>query len=329
MIQVGIRAVGAHVPPLTVSNDDVAAWPGVKVDAKHIGERTGIATRRFAARAVPTSWLAYNAVEDLLRRYPDALDGIGGIILSTSTPDQPSPHTAAVLAGMLDLRVGAWDLNMVCTGGLAALVHGAVYAQATGKPMLVVAADKYSGIMQAADWRSSAILADGAGAVVVGAVPEDYGLLAHGFTTDGSLEAREMVGVRGGGTAVPLTPEGLQLGLDRVGMDGRAVRDWAFANIPPLVDQVLAEAGATVGDLDRVIPHQANPRLLAKLAAEMGIDDGRVTYTANRYGNAGSASILIALQESFDLRPPASGELIGMFALGGGMSGGMALWRCP
>jgi 3-oxoacyl-(acyl-carrier-protein) synthase III len=323
---IGIRAVGAHVPSQIITNDDIESW--TRMPAEHIAERTGITQRRYAHPKMPTSSLAYWAVVDLLNRYPQATQDLGAIILATSTPDQPQPPTAARLHGLMKAGpIPAWDINAVCTGGVLGLVTGAVHAAAAKAPVLVVAADRYSAIMDPTDWRTVSLFGDGAGAVVLGEVPDGYGVLAHRLMTDGRDESRDLVQVPGGGTASPLTPDGVFAGEDRFRMRGREVKEWVFEHLPPLVNGMLADAGVDPQEVKRWIFHQANPVMLHQLADHMGIDWRRVPVTAPMLGNTGAASVLVTLAETQRRARLQADDLVVLAAVGGGMSAGAVLLR--
>jgi 3-oxoacyl-(acyl-carrier-protein) synthase III len=323
---IGIRAVGAFVPSQVITNREVAAW--TRMPADEIERRTGISERRYAPLNMPTSALACAAVVDLVRRCPEATQDLGAIIVATSTPDQPQPPTAAVLQGLMQAPpIPAWDIDSVCTGGVLGVVTGAAYAAVARVPVLVVAADRYSGIVDPTDWRTVSLFGDGAGAVVLGAVPEGYGVIAHRLMTDGCDASRGLVEVPGGGTASPLTPGGISAGEDRFRMRGREVREWVMGHLPALVNGVLVDAGVDRRAVRRWIFHQANPHLVRELADHMGIDEERVPLTAPLYGNSGAASVLVTLAESQGASPLERGDLVVLAAVGGGMSAGAVLVR--
>lgn len=318
----GILAVGAHVPGRVIDNDTISEWTGAPPE--WIEERTGITTRRYAAEDERTSDLAHQAVLDLVRTRPDALDDLGAVIVATSTPDQPQPATAAYLQHGLGLSgVPAFDLNAVCSGFLYGLDVASALVERTPRPVLMVAADKYSSIMARDDRRTVSLFGDGAGAVLVGPVPDGYGLRASRLMAHG--EHRELVEVVGGGTRSPLTSDGLAAGEHLFRMRGRDVKQYAIDTLPVAIDDVLAQSGLTTADVDRFVFHQANPRLLEVLAKRLGIDVGRMPLTGPDFGNTGCASIPVTLRRSAAERPLERGERVLFASVGGGMTAGAAV----
>lgn len=321
---VGILGFGAHAPADVIDNEVIGSWTGASPE--WIEERTGILRRRYARPETRTSDLAHLAVLDLLRARPTAVDEADALIVATSTPDQPQPATAAILQDRIG-RTGipAFDLNAVCSGFLFGLEVATALVERVAGPrtVLLVAADKYSSIMDRRDRRTVSLFGDGAGAVLVGRVPEGYGVHAVRTVTHGQL--RELVEVVGGGTRRPLDPEAFAAGEHLFRMQGRQVKAYALETLPPLIDDVLGSSGMTLSDVDRFVFHQANPRLLESLVKSMGIDLGRVEFTAPDFGNTGSASILITLRAAHENRLVVRGERILFAAVGGGMTAGAAV----
>ncbi|MFE6864105.1 3-oxoacyl-ACP synthase III family protein [Nocardia sp. NPDC057668] len=306
---VGILRTGAYVPPRAVDNTTIAEWAGTTPE--WIRDRTGIDTRRYADDREATSDLAFQAAVDLLGPR-EGWPRINSVIVATSTGDQAQPATAAALQDKLGLTgIPAFDLNSVCVGYLFAfeVAAGLIARGRDDGVALVVGADIYSRIMNRADRKTVSLFGDGAGATLVGQVPTGYGLLASRLVTDGEL--RSLVEVPG------------DTGLFR--MDGRAVRDYVRTTLPKLVFEVLDESGFTLADMDRIILHQANTRLLETLIRELGMDPDRVPLTAPRYGNTGAASIPITLHSAHRERPLRRGERILLAGVGGGMSAGAAV----
>jgi 3-oxoacyl-[acyl-carrier-protein] synthase-3 len=323
-VAVGILGIGSHVPDGIIGNATISEW--TNTSPQWIVERTGILERRYADRGTTTSALGHAAVGDLVGRHPDALTDLGAVIVATSTPDQPQPATAAILQRELGLSgVAAFDLNAVCSGFVYALTVGsALVGQPGWAPrVLVVAADLYSSIMDRTDRKTVSLFGDGAGAVLLGRVPDGFGLHASRLTAHG--EHRELVEVVGGGTRRRLDADALAAGDDRFRMRGRDVRDYALRTLPEIVHDVLDDAGLGLDDIDRFVFHQANPKLLEDLAKALGIDLGRIPLTAPRYGNTGSASIPITLCHSHREQPLRRGERVLFAAVGGGMTAGAAV----
>jgi acetoacetyl-CoA synthase len=322
---IGITAVGAYLPPDVIDNATIAQWTGA--DPDWVVERTGYIERRYAPPGTATSDLAESAVRDLLTDLPLALSSVRGVILATSTPDQPQPATAVALADRLNLdNIPAFDLNAVCAGWLYGLVVGAALAAqpGTGPDVLVVGADMYSRVMDRTDRATVALFGDGAGATLLSPVPDGFGLLSCDLVAH--PKHRELVEIVGGGTRRPLTTASLAAGEDQFRMKGRLVREYVLDTLPRTIQAALDAAGLAVCDIDRFVFHQANLRLLADLAKALDADPTRVAMTP-RYGNCGAASIPVALRETQRERPIQRGELLLFAGVGGGMTAGAAVVR--
>lgn len=321
-MSVGIVATGRYVPEGVMSNLAVAELADTSVD--WIIGATQMNERRYAADNQATSDMAIAAVKDLIERTPDALEGVRAVIVATSTPDKPQPATAAIVLEALGLKDAfAFDMNAVCAGSLFAIEVGAGIVRAGGPRarVLVIGADRYSGILDRSDKRTLSILGDGAGAVVLSRVPDGYGILHSCHITHG--EFQDAVQVRAGGTRLPLTAEGIQAGDQYFRMDGRAVRAYVDANLPPLVLRVVKESGLSIQDISRFVFHQANPKLLRLLASTLQVEAERVPITADWYGNSGAASMLVTLAESTSCSVVERGEHLVLAAVGGGLSTGV------
>jgi 3-oxoacyl-[acyl-carrier-protein] synthase-3 len=324
MAAVGIAGIGAHVPPRAIDNVQVGSWTGAT--ARWIEERTGINVRRYAEAGTTTSDLAAAAVRDLFAAHPQAREQIGVLVLATSTPDQPQPATAAILQDKLGLTaVPAFDVNAVCSGFVYALavVVALLESGDLGRCGLVVGADMYSTIVNRADRRTVSLFGDGAGSLLLAPVPNGYGVLTTKLATHGDY--RELVEVVAGGTREPLDERAWAAGRHLFTMNGRAVRDYAMHHVPKVIDEALSSVGMTVGDVDRVIMHQGNTRLVESLARELGVNPARVPLTAREYGNTGAASIPITLHAANARRPFERGERVLLAAVGGGMTVGASV----
>lgn len=325
----GFLGLGGHVPPLVIDNAQVAQWTGS--DENWIVERTGILERRYREPGTTTSDLAVHAAREALAVQPDAEDRLGLIVVATSTPDQPQPSTGAILQDKLGLsEIPAFDVNAVCSGFLYALavadsMLSARLAQQGGDYALVVGADMYSSLMNRTDRRTVSLFGDGAGAVLLGPVPEGYGVLSWRLVTHG--EHRDLVEVPAGGTRTPLDAEAREAGEHLFRMQGRAVRDYALRALPKVVGEALDSAGLRLEDVDRFILHQANTRLVEACCRELGVDPDRVPLTAPHFGNTATASIPLTLRAENERRPFQRGERLVLAGVGGGMTAGAVVVR--
>lgn len=316
----GIISVNGYVPQRIVNNDEIAAWSGAAPE--WIVRKTGILERRYAPAGTPTSRLAVNAARPLLDDERTRSD-IGLVIVATSTPDRPQPSTAVLVQEELGLAyVPAFDVNAVCSGFLYALTIAEAFVAARPglRLALVIGADKYSAVVDRTDRRTVSLFGDGAGAALVGRVPEGYGMAGSFLLADGAGAAH--VQIRGGGTDRPLTPDRLADGEHLFRMDGRAVREWALEFVPKVVRRTLEEARVSLSEIDRIVFHQGNVRLVEELAAAMGLDREKLALTAPRYGNTAAASIPITLAAEHARRPLRRGERVLLASIGGGMTAG-------
>ncbi|MEU3463975.1 ketoacyl-ACP synthase III [Streptomyces sp. NPDC006733] len=315
---IGIVSVGGYVPPDVIGNATIGNWAHVTED--WIESRTGIKERRYARDDMATSDMAVNAARPLVAD-PEVKENVGVVVLATATPDQPQPATASFVQDGLGLRaVPAFDVNAVCSGFLYSLtVAEAMMAnRCDAKYGLVVGADKFSSIMDRDDPRTVSLFGDGAGAVLLGHVPDAYGIQGAALLADGG--AADLVRVEGGGTRHPLDSDSLDAGEQLFRMEGRAVRDWGLQFVPKVVQDALSQAGWSAADVDRVILHQGNTRLVEALAEALGISDDKVALTAPEFGNTAAASIPLTLFEEHNRRPLRRGERVLLASVGGGMT---------
>ncbi|MFF3212600.1 3-oxoacyl-ACP synthase III family protein [Streptomyces sp. NPDC002886] len=335
-VPVGVLGTGSYVPSHIVSNDEVGAPAGVDHDWIH--GKTGIRNRRWAKSDEATSDLAVIAGREALESAGIRATQLSLIVVATSTPDQPQPPTAAVVAAELgaDQGTAAFDVNGVCTGFLFALTtaQSMLAAAGGGGYALVIGADVYSRILNPTDRRTTILFGDGAGAAVLG-TPAEYepgsqpgperGVLANRLASYAA--DRHLIEVPGGGSRIPTTAETLAEGLQYFTMNGRGVRDFVADNVPPAIRGFLAEHGLTPADLDHFVPHQANGRMLDNLSVDLGVGEGRTWTTYEEYGNTGSASVPITLDRAARSGRLNAGDLVLLAGFGGGMALGLSLIR--
>lgn len=323
MGSIGVLGIGSHVPDRVITNDDIAAWTGAAPD--WIVDRTGVRERRYAATAAATSDLALPAARQALEALPDSRERLAALIVATCTPDMPQPATAAILQHKLGLTtVPAFDINAVCSGFL----YGVTIAESMLRSrfdgyVLVVGADMFSSVVDRTDRRTVSLFGDGAGAVLLGAVPDGYGIVANRMITDG--EYHRLVRVEAGGTWMPLDGLARAAGKHLFQMEGRAVRDYVIPTLRKMIEQTLSDARVDVDDVDRFIFHQANPRMLEDLAREARIPLDRLEFTAPYLGNTAAASVPQTLYESHRHRPLERGERLLLASVGGGLSAASTL----
>lgn len=321
----GVLGTGSYVPGRVLTNKDLSALSGVAEVA--ILRKTAIRERRWAKPEEATSDLAVAAGRAALEQAGVRAEELGLVVVATSTPDSPQPATACVVADELGAGHGtaAFDLNSVCSGFPYALtVAERLTAGASCGYALVIGADVYSRILSPADRRSVVLFGDGAGAVVLGPGGRQR-LVASRLA--GYASARELIGVPGGGSRLPATPQTLREGAQYFTMDGRAVTEFVESQVVPDIRQFLKDNGVHPDDVAHFVPHQANGRLLEELADQLGIPARRMATTVTRYGNTGAASVPITLDRLARSGAVKAGELTLLAAFGGGMSVGMTLLR--
>ncbi|EYB68026.1 3-oxoacyl-ACP synthase [Deinococcus phoenicis] len=311
---IGITALGTAVPAQVVTNADFEAR--MDTNAEWIESRTGIRERRFAAADEFTSDLGVAAVRDLLARDPDGLRDVDLVICATATPDALFPSTAALIAGQVGLAgAGAFDLSTACSGfvyGLS-MAHGLILG-GTARRVLVVGAETLSKLVDQNDRGTAILFGDGAGAAVVGAVPEGYGFQEFVLGADSA-----------GGSSLyaPCMADRLPGGFpmeSRVGMNGREVFKFAVRVLGDSGKQVLARSGLTSADVDWVVPHQANIRIIEAANERFGVPMSKTVVNLDRYGNTSSATVPLALREAVDDGRVCDGQQLLLVAFGGGLS---------
>ncbi len=322
---VAVWGTGSYLPRRVVTNDEVGGPAGV--DGEWISAKTAIQERRWAAPDEATSDLATQAAWAALESAGLTPDDLRYIVVATSTPDHPQPPTAAYVQHNLQARNAAgFDMNAVCSGFVFAGSAMARMLQATGGYGLVVGADVYSRILNPTDRRTVILFGDGAGAVVLGpAEADDRGILATSLHTFGALNDHIMVPA--GGSRLPADDSHFETGLAYFTMQGRKVKDFVLEELPPLVAQFFAESGVDPRDVDHFVPHQANGMMLDDLVPALRLEEATTHRTLEKYGNTGSASVGITLDEASRAGAFAKGDLVFLAGFGGGMAAGLALLR--
>jgi 3-oxoacyl-[acyl-carrier-protein] synthase-3 len=313
---------GSYLPARVLTNNDLACMVDTSDD--WITQRTGIRERHIAAEGELTSDLALAAARAALADAKVDAQSIDLIVLATSTPDNTFPATATTVQAKLGLTRGAaFDLQAVCSGFVFALatVDGLLRTGAFRRA-LVIGAETYSRILDWKDRSTCVLFGDGAGAVVIDAVPQagthaDRGLLTARLRSDGRHKSKLYVD---GGPSSTGT-------VGRVRMEGRAVFKHAVAMISDVVFEVLKDAGYTAADIDWFIPHQANKRIIDDSARKLGIAPEKIVTTVDRHGNTSAASIPLALAVAIADGRVKRGDLLLLEAMGGGFTWGAALLR--
>ena len=321
-----IRAVGAYVPPRRVTNDDVAKT--VDTSDEWIRSHTGIGARHLAEDGVATSDLAVGAVKDLLKRHGLRAEDIGAIVLATATQDFLGfPATACIIQDKLGLKtIPAFDVSAGCTGFIYALeiAHGLV-AMGTVRSVVVIGAEKLSAVTDWNDRNTCVLFGDGAGCVLV-----EAGEARDGDIIDSVLHAEgsgaQFLCIPRGGTQAPLDPSLPPQG-QKLHMDGRAVYNFAVRVLGEVVDELLSRNQMTIEDVDWIVPHQANSRIISAAAKRLKIDQSKFFMNIEDYANTSAASIPIALREMEEQGLLQSGQVVMTIGFGAGLTYGGNLIR--
>lgn len=319
-----ITGTGSYLPPRRLTNNDLAAelaQRGIETSDEWIVERTGIHARHFAAPDVGSSDLALEASRKAIEAAGVTAQDIDLIIVATSTPDMVFPSTAAILQNKLGITNGCpvFDVQAVCSGFVYALtVADAMIRAGTAKRALVVGAEVFSRILNFNDRTTCVLFGDGAGAVVLEA-SEEPGILASDLHADGSH-----VGI----LCVPGHVAGGEiLGSPLLTMDGQAVFKLAVGVLDKAARATLDKAGLTEADIDWLIPHQANIRIMQSTARKLKLSMDKVVVTVDQHGNTSAASIPLALDHAVRNGQVKKGQTVLLEGVGGGFTWGAVLLK--
>ncbi|GAA2657360.1 3-oxoacyl-ACP synthase III family protein [Paractinoplanes durhamensis] len=322
---VGILATGSYLPAHEVPSAEVAHLVGV--EPGWIEHKTRIRARRWAAPEEATSDLAARAAADALAHAGIAPEQINYLVVSTSTGDHPMPPTSSLVQSALPgMRAACFDVNAVCSGFVyaVALARG-LLSLAPGAHALVIGADIYSRILDFGDRRTAVLFGDGAGAAVLGPVPEGYGIIDLDLLNHRDTD--HLIRIEAGGSRRPPTRETVDAGEHYFRMDGRGVRGFVMEHVPPALTALVKRTGYNLDDVDHFVAHQANGVLLDEIVEQSGLGGARTLHTLERYGNVGSASVPVTLDEVNRAGALADGELVLLAGFGGGMAVGACLLR--
>ena len=312
-------SVGSYLPDRVMTNQDLAEL--VDTSDEWIRQRTGIAQRHIVAEGEKTSDLARNAAERALERCDLTGADIDLIIVATSTPDDTFPSTATKVQTQIGAtRAIAFDVQAVCAGFVYALdVADAMLSAGRGKRALVIGAESFSKILDWQDRSTCVLFGDGAGAVVLerSEAAGEFGVLASRLHADGAH--RDILYVDGGPSSSGT--------VGYVRMEGNKVFRHAVEKLSSVMDEVLDAAGMTVDQVDWLVPHQANIRIIEGMQKKMQLSDDNVVKTVHEHANTSAASIPLALAAAVDDGRVRNGQVLAFEAIGGGLVWGAAIVR--
>lgn len=309
-MNVGILGTGHYVPTKVMTNKDMEKI--VDTTDEWIRTRTGIEERRFAEDEIDTSDMAYHAAKEALKEANISPEEIDLILVATVTPDTPFPSVSCMIQDRLGAtNAAALDLGAACAGFVYGLVTATQFVKAGAyKNVLVVGADKLSKIIDWEDRSTCVLLGDGAGAIVVGEVGEGKGVLSFELGSKGS-----------GGKDLLQNKEGF------MEMNGREVFKFAVRQMPESTVNVVEKIGLQKEDVDYLVPHQANIRIMDAARERLGMASDKMAKTITKYGNNSSASIPMALSESVKNGNIKDNDLIVLVGFGGGLAWGAVAIR--
>ncbi len=321
-----IAGTGSYAPARVLTNADLERL--VDTSDQWITERTGIKERRIAADGECTSDMALRAARAALAAAQIQATELDMIVVGTISPDRQLPACAAYLQQKLGVTgMPAFDVSAACAGFLYALSIGDQFIRSgTHRHVLVVGVELLSRVINWADRNTCVLFGDGAGAVVLAPATEDTGrVLSSRLHTDSTLT--ESLFIPAGGSREPLTITGLEERRNTVQMVGNDIFRVAVKNLSSASRAALEVAGLAPDDVDWVVPHQANLRIIAQVSARLGIPLERFVINIDRFGNTSSASIPLALDEAVRDGRARPGHTVLMCALGAGISWASALVR--
>jgi 3-oxoacyl-[acyl-carrier-protein] synthase-3 len=320
---VQILATGSYAPERVVRNEDLAE---LGYDADWIVQRTGIRERRHSSPGQATSDVAYEAAVRCLEAADVAPGEIDLILVATMTPDSPLPTTACLIQQRLGCIAPALEMNAACAGFMYALVTGMQFIRSgCSRRALVIGVDLMSRTVNPADKKTYPLFGDGGGAVLLGLADESRGLLSYTLGSEGDVEG--ILCQPAGGTREPLTSEVLAAGRHFIHMAGRPVFKWAVRVLIDSSRDALRYAGLTTDDLDLVVFHQANMRIIDSALDDLDIDREKVIINLDRYGNTSAGSMPLVLDEAWRQGRIHRGDQILLSGFGGGLAWGSAVMK--
>ncbi|KYG92658.1 beta-ketoacyl-ACP synthase III [Paenibacillus polymyxa] len=320
---VGVIGTGKYVPEKILTNKDLEAI--VETSDEWIVSRTGIKERHIAAPEQATSDLAYEAAIKALESAGMTAQDLDLIIVATVTPDMAFPSTACILQDKLGAKgAAAFDLSAACSGfvyGLAtatSFIKTGIYNNA-----LIIGADCLSRITDYTDRNTCVLFGDGAGAVVIGEVPEGRGFQSFDLGAEGA--GGSLLKLEAGGSRLPASADTLENKQHYIYMNGREVFKFAVRVMGTATVDVLEKAGLSKDDIDLFVPHQANIRIIQSAMQRLDLPEEKVVVNVHKYANTSAASIPLALVEAAEEGRMKEGDRVLMVGFGGGLTWGASV----
>jgi 3-oxoacyl-[acyl-carrier-protein] synthase-3 len=317
----GIIGTGFYVPSKVLSNKDLEKM--VDTTDEWIYSKTGIKERRIADPHECTSDMAIYAALEAMRDANIHAEDIDLIVVATSSPDMMLPSTASIVQGKLGAtNAAAFDVSAVCTGFVYALTvaYGMLKGLGQYKKALIIGAETYSRIIDWQDRNTCVFFGDGAGAVILGEVDEEYGIKSTFLGTDGTNW--DVARFLGGGSRYPTTVETINKNMHKFEMEGKKVWDFALDVFPSSVKKVAEQSNIDLTDIDKIISHQANINIIKECMKKLDLPFEKTFTNIEKYGNTSGASVPIALADADDKKLLNKGDDVVLVAFGGGLTYG-------
>lgn len=323
LLPVGVLGTGSYVPERVLTNQDLEKM--VDTNDEWIRTRTGMRERRIARPDEAASDLSFPAAQQALKNAGIGADQLDLIIVATVTPDMSFPSTACILQEKLGAKkAAAYDLSAACTGFIYGLANAANFiALGTYKYALIVGTEVLSKITDYTDRNTCVLFGDGAGAVVIGAVPEGRGFQSFELGADGA--GGELLKLEAGGSRCPSSAASVEQKLHYLYMAGAEVFKFAVRIMGSAAEEALRKAGLGKEDIDLLIPHQANIRIIQSALNRLNVPQDKCMVNLDRYGNVGAASIPMALAEAAQTGRLKEGDRIVMVGFGAGLTWGASV----
>jgi 3-oxoacyl-[acyl-carrier-protein] synthase III len=325
MISVGIVGTGSFLPDRVLTNADMERL--VDTNDEWIVTRTGIKERHIASEDVPVSELCYQAGLRALEDAKVSPEEVDLVIVATVTGDYAFPSTSCLVADRLGAKkAAAFDLQAGCTGFIYAITTANQFiVSGLYKTVLVIGGETLSKIINWNDRSTCVLFGDGAGAAVLQQVEEGYGFLGFELGSDGS--GGKLLGQNAGGSKHPASRETIENNLHTIHMEGKEVYKFAVRIMGDVSVSVLEKAGLSKEDVDLLVPHQANIRIVEASVKRLGISPEKVVVNLDKYGNMSAASIPVALDEAIKADRLHEGDIIVMVGFGAGLTWGACVLK--
>ena len=317
-----LTGVGSYLPKKKCSNEILSNFVDTSDD--WISKRSGIKNRHFVADGEKTSDMAFFAANKAIENAQISKNEINLIILATTTPDNTFPSTATLVQKKLEINAVSFDIQAVCAGFVFALsVAKSMMIEGNYKNCLVIGVDSMSKLLDWKDRSTSVLFGDGAGAVIlqkfknVNCNYDDWGILSNIIHSDGQYY--DLLKTNGGVSV------NQKSGF--IEMEGKEVFKHAVDKLTSSLNEALLASDKNIDELDYLVPHQANQRIILAVADKLKIDVGKVISTVKDHGNTSAASIPLALENAIATNKILNGNLIGLHAIGGGLSWGASIVR--